>query len=51
MLALWRGGPEKELSKACQIKRKKKKDDDGANDRRSDGKPEVKGGQLHTMFT
>ena len=50
-MAMWRGAPEKELSKARQRKYKSKKDDGGAGDRRADGKTEVKGGKLHTMFT
>ena len=30
--------------------KKKEKDNGGANYKRADGKAEVKGGQLHTMF-
>ena len=51
MLAMRSGAPKKELPKARRIKRKEKKDSNGANDKHADGKTEVKGGQLHTMFT
>ena len=43
-MALWRGTPKEELPKTL---RRKKKDDGGAGDEIAD----VKGGQLHTMFT
>ena len=49
VLVLWRGAPEKELPKASR--RRKKKDDGSAKNRRAGGKTEVKGVQLHTMFT
>ena len=46
VLVLWRGSPEEELPKARQRK-ERKKDDGGANNKCD----EVKGEQLHTMFT
>ena len=41
-MKLWRGAPEKELTKVCQRKRKIKKDNGGAGNRRADRKTEVK---------
>ena len=44
---MWKGSPKEELPKARQRKIKNKKYDRGSNDKRT----EVKGGQLHTIFT
>ena len=47
MLALWEGTHEEGLYEARQGKRKKRKDDEGLENKRV----EVTGGQLHAMFT
>ena len=53
-LECWKCGGEhlkKNSPKHAKEKEKSKKDDDGADDRRADGKTDVRGVQLNTMFT
>ena len=39
------------FQKCAEEKEKNKKDDGGADNKRADGKTEVKVGKVHTMFT
>ena len=42
---------KRKFPKCAEEKEKNKKDDGGADNKRADGKTEVKGGQIQTMFT